>query len=66
MRDKIKGRAQNIRGRVKEATGSLTGNKRLQVEGTAERAKGAAREGFGEARRAVGEGLDEMSRRVKK
>jgi len=66
MRDKIKGRAQNLRGRVKEASGALTGNKRRQAEGAAERIKGAVREDVGEARRSVGEGLDEMSRRLKK
>ena len=51
---------------MKEATGALSGNKRLEVEGASERAKGSVREGFGEARRAVGEGLNELSRRVKK
>jgi uncharacterized protein YjbJ (UPF0337 family) len=66
MRDKIRGKAQNIRGRVKEAAGALTGNKRRQLEGTADRVKGAAREEFGEAKRSVGEGLDAVSRRIKR
>ena len=66
MRDKIRGKIQNLRGRVKEAAGALTGNKHRQVQGTSDRIKGAVREGFGEARHAIGEGFDEMGRRVKK
>jgi uncharacterized protein YjbJ (UPF0337 family) len=66
MRDKIRGKAQNLRGRVKEAAGSLSGNRRRQAEGTADRVRGATREGIGEARRSVGEGLEDLSRRVKK
>jgi len=66
MRDKIKGKARNVRGRVKEAAGSLSGNRRLQAEGTADRVRGAVREGFGEAKRAVGDTLDEAGRKIKK
>ena len=66
MRDKIKGRAQNLKGRAKQAVGAITGNRRREAEGMADRAKGAVREGVGDARRSVGEGLDELSRRVKR
>jgi uncharacterized protein YjbJ (UPF0337 family) len=49
--DQIKGKAENLKGRAKEAIGSLTGDKELQAEGAAERAKGAAREKIGEVKR---------------
>jgi uncharacterized protein YjbJ (UPF0337 family) len=66
MRDRIKGKVTNIRGRVKEAAGSLSGNRRTQLEGSADRVRGAARERFGEAKRSVGEGIEDLGRRVKK
>jgi uncharacterized protein YjbJ (UPF0337 family) len=52
--DELKGKAKNIKGRVKEAAGSLTGDKRLQAEGTAERVSGAAKEKVGEVKRKAG------------
>ncbi len=49
LKREIKGKVDNIKGRVKEAIGSLSGNKRTQAEGTVERAAGAANEKVGEA-----------------
>ena len=66
MRDKIKGKAQNLRGRAKQAVGTVTGNRRREAEGMADRARGATREGIADARRSVGEGLEDLGRRVKR
>ena len=66
MRDQIKGKLRNVKGRVKQASGSLTGNRRLEAEGMVERGKGAVQEGFGEAKRAVGQATEEVGRRIKK
>jgi uncharacterized protein YjbJ (UPF0337 family) len=52
--DELKGKAENLKGRVKEAGGALTGNKKTEAEGMAERAKGAAREKIGEIKRDLG------------
>ena len=49
-KDELKGRAENLKGRVKEAFGSLTGDKAKQGEGFVERVKGAVREKFGKAK----------------
>lgn len=46
--DELKGKAENLKGRGKEAAGTLTGNKRLEGEGLVDRAKGAVREKIGE------------------
>jgi uncharacterized protein YjbJ (UPF0337 family) len=46
----LKGKAENIKGRVKQAVGSMTGNKKLEAEGLAERTKGSAREKLGQAK----------------
>ncbi|MCW2883487.1 MAG: hypothetical protein QOE54_2622 [Streptosporangiaceae bacterium] len=38
--DKARNKAEEIKGKVKEKTGKAVGNKRLEAEGKAERAKG--------------------------
>jgi uncharacterized protein YjbJ (UPF0337 family) len=43
MSQHVKGAAQEARGRVKTATGRLTGNKRLEIEGHGDRLIGALR-----------------------
>jgi len=52
-KDQAKGTADNIKGRVKEAAGALTGNKQTQAEGLAERVKGAAQKKVGDLKHAV-------------
>ena len=52
-KDQAKGKVENLKGRVKEAAGALTGDKKTQAEGMADRIKGAAREKLGDAKRAV-------------
>ncbi len=57
--DELKGKGENLKGRVKQAAGSLIGNKKMEAEGAAERVKGAAHEKVGTAERK----LDEATRR---
>jgi len=54
--DELKGKLENLKGRAKEAFGSLSGNKKAEAEGLADRVEGAAREKVGEAK-------EEISRR---
>jgi uncharacterized protein YjbJ (UPF0337 family) len=49
--DEIKGKAENLKGRAKQAFGSVTGDKGKEAEGLGERVKGAVREKFGEAKK---------------
>jgi uncharacterized protein YjbJ (UPF0337 family) len=49
-KDQAKGTVQNIKGRVKDAAGALTGDKKTQAEGMADRAKGTLRKKFGDAK----------------
>ena len=53
LKREIKGKVDNIKGRVKEAIGALSGNKETQAEGTVERAAGAANQKVGEVERKV-------------
>src|SRR5207302_4810287 len=64
-RDELEGKKENLKGRVKEAAGVLTGNKDLEVEGSDERAGGAAQEELGQARRKVGEAIEDLGKKVK-
>jgi uncharacterized protein YjbJ (UPF0337 family) len=52
-KDQAKGKVENIKGRVKEAGGALSGDKRAQAEGMAERVKGAAQEKLGDAKHKI-------------
>jgi uncharacterized protein YjbJ (UPF0337 family) len=52
-KDELKGKLENLKGRAKEAIGSLSGDKETQAEGAAERIKGAGREKIGEVKREV-------------
>ena len=64
-RDEIEGKELSIKGRVKQATGTLTGNEDLESEGERERSEGEAEERVGEARRKLGEAIEDFGKQVK-
>jgi uncharacterized protein YjbJ (UPF0337 family) len=51
LKQEIGGKADNLKGRAKEAFGAATGDKRTQGEGLAQRIAGAAREKVAEVKR---------------
>jgi uncharacterized protein YjbJ (UPF0337 family) len=57
-KDQVKGKAENLKGRVKEAVGALTGNKHRQADGLIDRVEGAAREKVGQARHDAARRID--------
>ena len=63
-KDEVRGKADRLKGRVKESVGSATGNDRLRGEGMADRAKGSAQEGFGKGRRKVGNAVKDLGRKI--
>jgi len=63
-RDEREGKQQNVKGRVKEATGVITGNEELEQEGRRERSEGEARETVGRARRELGEAIEDLGKKV--
>jgi uncharacterized protein YjbJ (UPF0337 family) len=48
--DELKGKIENLKGRARQALGTLTGSKKQEAEGVADRVEGAAREKIGEAK----------------
>jgi len=59
-RDEIRGKAEKAKGYIKEETGEAINDSELEAEGRGERAAGKLREGFGKAKRKVGEAVDDV------
>jgi uncharacterized protein YjbJ (UPF0337 family) len=57
-KDQIKGTADNIKGRVKEAAGALSGDKKTQAAGTAQRVKGALQKKVGDVKHDVARAVE--------
>jgi uncharacterized protein YjbJ (UPF0337 family) len=49
--DSIKGKAKNLKGRVKDAVGGLTGDRSLQAEGKWDQVKGKVQDMVGKGER---------------
>ncbi len=55
--DQVKGRAETVKGTVKEAAGKLVGNERLTTEGQAEQAAGKVQSTVGDVKSDVGSAI---------
>jgi uncharacterized protein YjbJ (UPF0337 family) len=64
-RDELEGKTDQVKGRAKQAWGDLTKDEQLHDEGVADEAAGNVQEGFGKARRKVGETLDDIADQIK-
>jgi uncharacterized protein YjbJ (UPF0337 family) len=65
-RDELEGKAEALKGRVKQATGDLTDDADLHDEGVADEAAGDAQDAFGHAKRKVGEAIEDIGKSVKR
>ena len=65
-KDELNGRADKLRGKLKQAAGDLTDNERLHYEGVADEAEGEVQEGFGRGRRKLGEAIKDVGDRLKR
>ena len=65
-RDELEGKAEALKGKIKQAAGDLTDNDRLHDEGVADEAAGKVEEGFGRGRRKVGEALEDLGDSLKR
>jgi uncharacterized protein YjbJ (UPF0337 family) len=62
----VGGKVKKTKGKMKEAVGILSGNKKMEREGSFQRAEGAVQEGLGQARRKVGEVLTNVGKAINK
>lgn len=58
-RDEIKGKLERAKGYAKDKAGEIVNDPDLEAEGEVERGAGTLREGFGKAKRKIGEAIDE-------
>jgi uncharacterized protein YjbJ (UPF0337 family) len=56
-KDRAKGVVDQIRGRVEQTVGRLTGNRERQAQGVADQAKGKVEKGVGDLRDNAGEAI---------
>ena len=64
-RDELNGKVDRLKGKIKEGVGDATNDERLHDEGVADQAAGNVEEGFGKARRKVGDALHDVAHKIK-
>jgi uncharacterized protein YjbJ (UPF0337 family) len=62
--DELEGKFDQAKGAVKDKVGEATGDRDLEAEGEADRAGGNLQEGFGTARRKVGEAIEDIGDKI--
>ena len=65
-RDEMKGKTDQVKGKIKQAAGDLTDNDQLHDEGVADEAAGDVQEGFGRGRRKIGEAIEDIGENIKR
>ena len=65
-RDEIEGKAEALKGKVKQAAGDLTDNPDLHDEGVVDEAAGKTQDAIGRFRRKVGEAVENFGNAIKK
>lgn len=65
-KDEIRGKAGQVKGRIKQKAGDLRKNERLRDEGVADETAGKIQEGFGKSRRVVGNAIKDIGNQIKK
>jgi uncharacterized protein YjbJ (UPF0337 family) len=65
-KDELEGKAEALKGKVKQAAGDLTNNPNLHDEGVADEVAGKTQDALGRARRKVGEALEDVGNAIKK
>jgi uncharacterized protein YjbJ (UPF0337 family) len=59
-KDRIKGKAEDVAGRIKRQTGEWTGDEKTQAEGAADQLKGKTRNAVGKIKDAARDAADEV------
>lgn len=52
-KDQVKGVGKQVKGSVKETAGRMTGNRRTEAEGAAEKTAGKVQKGFGDVKEKI-------------
>ncbi len=65
-RDEVEGKWNQAKGKTKETVGRALNDDELEAEGQADNAGGHVKEGFGKARRKVGEAIEDVGDAIKR
>jgi len=65
-RDELEGKAEALKGKIKQAAGTLTRDPDLHDEGVVDEVAGKTQEAVGRVRRKVGEALEDVGNAIKK
>lgn len=65
-KDEVEGKWDQAKGAVKENVGRIVDDKELEKEGQADRTSGNVQEGFGTAKRKIGEAVEDIGNAIKK
>lgn len=65
-KDQADGKLDQLKGKVKQGAGDLTGDDTLRDEGAADEAAGDVQEGVGKARKKVGETVEKIGDSIKR
>ena len=65
-RDELEGKAEALKGKIKQAAGTLTRDPNLHDEGVVDEVAGKTQEAVGRVRRKVGEALEDVGNAIKK
>jgi uncharacterized protein YjbJ (UPF0337 family) len=57
-KDQVSGRAEELKGKIKEAAGKATDNDRLEAQGKADQLTGKVKAGYGDAKEKVKDAID--------
>jgi uncharacterized protein YjbJ (UPF0337 family) len=64
-KDELDGKVDRLKGEIKQGVGRVTDDQALHDEGVADEAAGRVEEGFGKARRKVGDALHDVAHKIK-
>jgi uncharacterized protein YjbJ (UPF0337 family) len=65
-RDELEGKAEALKGKIKQAAGDLADDPNLRDEGVADEVAGKTQDTLGRARRKVGEAIEDVGDMIKK
>jgi len=65
-KDELEGKANAVKGKVKQAAGDLTDDPQLHDDGVADEAAGNVQDTLGRGRRKVGEAIEDLGDAIKK
>ena len=64
--DELEGKADQVKGRIKDAAGNLTGDEQMEREGEADKIGGTVQDTIGKGRRKAGETMEDLGENLKR